>query len=288
LSDRISVIINTKDRREYLGITLSSLLGQTFQNWDLTLLDASSEPVINDERISRLLTIFRKYGHQVLYETDRSLGIPHTYQRGLEISRNNLLIRMEDDVWMEPEMIERAYEVINSNEKVGAVGFMTPNWQFHQRQPPPKILRNGFVMRSSNLVPNLGLIHEPIDQQELVISEDIIWDVCTIHAGSLFRRSAAERVGGFATHFSPTGHREETLFYCRLWFTGWELKVRSTSRLWHFESSIGGSRPEGAHSQNRQNNRRSDESKFQGELRALIASYPDKVPLVFDEAATNF
>jgi hypothetical protein len=135
----------------------------------------------------------------------------------------------------------------------------------------------------SNLCPHLGEIYEPTDQQEIIVSEDKIWNVCTIHGGSLYRKSAALKVGGFCTHFSPTGHREETLFYCRLYFAGYELKVRSSSRLWHFESIMGGSRPDGAHADTRQDARRSDESKFQQELLQMIKLLPERPVYLVDK-----
>jgi GT2 family glycosyltransferase len=264
MSERITVTINTKDRVEYLLITLSSLLSQTYQEWDLILCDASKQPVINDERVHRLLVVFKHYGHNVRYEVDSCIGIPQSYQRMMELAKTELVIRQEDDVWFEPEMIEQAYEVIQDKEQIAAVGFMTPNWGNQTlTRNSPDVLANGFRKVPSNLCPHLGEIYEPTDQQEIIVSEDKIWNVCTIHGGSLYRKSAALKVGGFCTHFSPTGHREETLFYCRLYFAGYELKVRSSSRLWHFESIMGGSRPDGAHADTRQDARRSDESKFQ-------------------------
>jgi GT2 family glycosyltransferase len=283
---RITVCINTKDRLEYLLITLSSLLSQTYQAWDLIIMDASREPVINDERVTRLLVVMKKYGHSVVYETDSSIGIPGSYQRMLEIATTELVIRQEDDIWMEPEMIERAHDVLcrPGGEKVGAVGFMTPNfaWKGHYVEPPA-VLRNGFKkVFEAATAPTLPWIWEPNDSQELVVKEDHIWLVCTLHGGSLYRRAAAEAVGGFCTHFSPTGHREETLFYTRMYLAGWNLAVRSTSRLWHFESTSGGSRPDGARSDSRLNARRSDEGKFQAELLALIEAHPERLLYYLD------
>ena len=284
MSERITVCINTKDRLEYLLMTLSSLLAQTYQNWDLIICDASAEPVINSEQLPRLLKVMKIYGHNVRYERDESIGIPHSYQRMMEMAETDLCIRQEDDIWMEPEMIQLAYDTIMLSDNCAAVGFMTPNFNgVSGATPAPDKLRNGFVKKTSSpLAPQLPFIYEAVDQQSIVVLEDKIWKVCTIHGGSLYRKSLAQKINGFCTEFSPVGHREETLFYLRLYMKGYDLFVRSTSRLWHFESTAGGSRPEGAHAESRQNMRRADESKFQGEFNALIEAHPDRPVYIID------
>jgi GT2 family glycosyltransferase len=280
--------VNTKDRKEYLLIALSSLLAQTYPDWDLFISDASADPVINDERVSRLLTVFKKYNHNVTYLTDQSAGIPATYQKMLEMSTTDWVVRQEDDVWFEPEMLERLVETMEKDDRCGAVAPCTPRFdQTGGTSTLPDKLRNGFVMVPSALAPNMGLIHEAVDQQHLITAEDRTYDVCTLHGGSLYRRKAALDAGGFCTHFSPVGHREETMFYLRVYFAGWNLKVRTVARLWHFESSFGGSRSKGAMSDERQNFRRADEQRFQLELQVLLRNYPDRVIDVFDSAPSN-
>lgn len=278
--NRITVCVNTKDRPSYLGIMLSSLLNQTYQNFDLILMDASKEPVINREEIARLLGTFKKYGHGVRYETDQSIGIPWSYQKMMDMAETEFIVRQEDDVWCEAEMLQMAMQVMEmeGGDKIGAVGFMTPNYTFNAPAiEPPEVLQNGF-QKNENAPTAQGLpfIYEPVDEQGIVVKGDKLWSVCTIHGGSLYRKEAAEQVDGFCTHFSPIGHREETLFYTRMYMAGWALYVRSTARLWHYESSKGGSRPDGAKGEKRVQARLSDESKFQAELVALIKEHPDR------------
>ena len=151
MTDRICIHINTKNRPTYLAVTLASVLGQTFQNWDLIIMDASNEPAVNDETVGRLLTTVRRYGHKVSYERDNSLGIAQTYQKMLELSDTPLCLRMEDDVWWEPEMLARLYEVMEARPEVAACGMMTPHYASSGLvDPTPEKLRNGFSYALSN------------------------------------------------------------------------------------------------------------------------------------------
>lgn len=291
MGQRITVCINTKSRPDFLLVTLSSLLAQTYQDWDLIICDASSEPVINLEPIEKLLRIFKKYGHNVRYEVDNNLGIPQTYEKMRQLAETELVIRQEDDIWMEPECIERAYEVLDplsfSNivklsewpnaKDIGAVAFMTPHYLVQSIVSAPEKLNNAFYkVEGHELVPNLPYALEPRDEQALLTTDDVVWEVCHLHGGSLFKQEAAEAVGGFCTHLSPVGHREETLFYARMFFAGWKLCVRSTARLWHFEATSGGSRPSGDRDPNRKACQCSDEGKFQAELQELMKANPDR------------
>jgi len=289
MNDRITFTINTKDRVEYLLITLSSLLSQTFQEWDLIISDASDDPVINREQVSRLLGIIKRYGHKVMYLRDSGSGIPQTYQKMMGTADTELIVRQEDDIWLEPECLQLLYDTIKEDDNCAAVGWMTPRFsQVGCRPTAPDRLANGFVMRPSHLAPNLGLIHEAVDEQQSIIYEDKTFEVCTIHGGSLYRKSFAEKVGGFCTHYSPVGHREETMFYLRLYFAGYNLKVRTSIKLWHFESTYGGSRSKGALSDERVSMQRSDEDRFQRELREMISQHPDRQIDIFTEPPVNY
>ena len=280
---RITFCINTRDRQEYLLITLSSLLSQTYQEWDLIIVDCSHVPCINNEAVSRLLTVTKRYGHDVHYEAEKVIGIPHSYEKMRKLSKTDFFVRQEDDIWMEPEMLERAVDVMMNDPELGAVGFMTPDYRitYGVSAPSQENFGTGFRWVTGHAdAPQLPRVLEPGDGQGNVILEDMIYYVCNLHGGALIRQEAAEQVGGFCTHLTPTGHREETLFYGRLFFAGWNLAVRSTSRLWHFESTLGGSRPSGVNDPQRKLNRRSDEAQFQGEFEQLITQHPDR-PLVY-------
>ena len=161
------------------------------------------------------------------------------------------------------------------DDKIAAVGAFTPKWNGTKGDGKPEELANGFRWAKASTF-NQQYAWVPDDQQEWVINSERTYDVTVIHAGSLFRREALQAVGGYATSFSPAGHREETDLYCRLYFAGYRLLVCSGARMWHFAASRGGSRPDGADDSNRRAMVKSDEIMFQARLTGWMEKHPDK------------
>ncbi len=267
---------------------ISSWLGQTEQYWDVIIADNSWPSTVNQEAIHRLLAIVKRHGHSVRLIIGCGGGIPQTYQAMMEASETELNVRMEDDVWMLPEMLGHLRDAIESDPKIAAAAPMTPNWKHSTvvaSAEAPNGLENGFIKTSSSLAPELGQIWEAVDGQQVIANSDgKIYNVSVIHAGSLYRKSALEAIGGFATHFSPVGHREESMTYSKLYLAGYRLVVVGSARLWHFEANMGGSRERGAKDPIRDNHRMADEALFQREIRALAAKHPDR-PLKFLKSA---
>ena len=165
---------------------------------------------------------------------------------------------------------------------------MTPNWSYSKITKAPDELKNGFIKIPSSINPSIGEIYEPVDQQQVIMVTDKVYRVCVLHAGSLYRREAALKIGGFCNDIISTiGHREESLFYTKLYMSGWDLAVYPRARLWHFESSMGGSRIKGVDDPDRNAARANDEFKFKKELIRLQEKHPDRPITVLDYAATN-
>ena len=284
MAERISMCVLTRDRSHHLAMCLASLLGQTDLDWDLWLIDASEEPVANNEAIQHVLGIIRRYGHQVHYRRDEECrGIPQSYQMAMLESPTDLCFRQEDDVIMEPEMLGKLRAAIEGNENAAAASMSCPHWQTGKRIKPVEKLANGFVTTTSPYVP--GQILEPVDQQQAIMDSAVIYKVCTLHGMALYRRSAVEAVGGWATHLTPTGHREESLVFTKLHLAGYDLLVDMQARQWHCEAAMGGSRPQGASDPGREANRSKDEAVFQKELREWIDAHPERLLTYLDSPA---
>ena len=296
-AERISVVVTTRDRPVYLSATISSLLAQTIvQDIDLHVVDGSLPAVLGNsypvpevpECISRLMGVFTAYGGRFFYHpVPGDAGIPKAYQRGHTESKTELVYRTEDDVFLEPECLERLRtSLANAGDKVAAIAPMTPNYN-----EPRSIhhvvdgnLRNGFQIGTLPDLPEFGSIGlNPFDDQSKWCLPGPVYDVCHIHGGCLYRKSVLDQVcGGWAVEYTRTGHREETVIYVRLHFAGWRLLVDSSARLVHFESNKGGSRPMGRDHESRLKDRKSDEQRFQRELQKLILCNPQVDLPIYD------
>jgi glycosyltransferase involved in cell wall biosynthesis len=120
----IDVLIPTCGRKTGLAVVLTSLLGQTFVDFDVVISDQTpdDEDYLESIEIRTLIAALRWRGHRV--ETHR-----HLPRRGMAEQRAFLLSRsrahyvhfVDDDVLLEPDTLERMLAVIRE-EQCGFVG----------------------------------------------------------------------------------------------------------------------------------------------------------------------
>lgn len=124
MNSRVSVVIPTKNRANYLSSAIQSVLDQTFENSEILIIDAAStdntgEVVSNfdDERIR--------------YIRERKDRGPSTSRNiGIENSTGKFVAFLDDDdLWM-PSKLEKQLDLINQNSDVGVVS--TGAWMFNE------------------------------------------------------------------------------------------------------------------------------------------------------------
>ncbi len=123
MSPTVEVLIPTAGRKTGLAVVLTSLFGQTYREFDLVISDqGDDEGMLDSEEIQTLIRAFRYRGRRVRC-------FRHLPRRGLAEHRDFLLGQssadyvhfLDDDVLLEPEVMERMLKVIQE-EKIGFVG----------------------------------------------------------------------------------------------------------------------------------------------------------------------
>jgi glycosyltransferase involved in cell wall biosynthesis len=93
-SPRISIILPTYNRAEYIIETIESIRNQTYPNWKLLVMDDGSED--NTEALIMQMKDERIQWHK----TKKKLGITGTRNEGLKIADGELIAFMDsDDLW---------------------------------------------------------------------------------------------------------------------------------------------------------------------------------------------
>lgn len=120
----VDILIPTYRRKTGLAITLTSLLGQSFTDFDVIVSDQSEEDdtYLDSIEISTLARALRWHGHEVRL-------LRHLPRRGMAEQRNFLLAQscapyahfLDDDVLLDPPVLERMLRVIQA-EQCGFVG----------------------------------------------------------------------------------------------------------------------------------------------------------------------
>ncbi|MHB0937158.1 MAG: glycosyltransferase [Armatimonadota bacterium] len=115
---RTSVIICTKDRQDDLRAALRSLAAQTLPPDDVLVVDAGSEPALDDALIRELRAAYR------LRQLRTAPGLTKQRNLGIRESTGDIIVFFDDDVVLEPEYLRQVVAVFagDAEGKIGAVG----------------------------------------------------------------------------------------------------------------------------------------------------------------------
>ena len=106
---KVSVIIPFFSHKEWLNVSLESVFAQTFQDFEVILVNDGS-----DEDISGLI---KQYGDRIIYRKQQNKGPGAARNLGIKISKGKYIaFEDSDDIWL-PDKLERQ---INFMEKCGA------------------------------------------------------------------------------------------------------------------------------------------------------------------------
>ena len=121
---RVDVLIPTCGRKTGLAIVLTSLLGQTFTDFNVVVSDQTSEDeaYLEDAEIVTLIQALRRRGHGVTLKRNLPRrGLAQQRQLLLDQSEAPYVHFLDDDVLLDPPVLQRMLDTIE-REGVGFVG----------------------------------------------------------------------------------------------------------------------------------------------------------------------
>lgn len=102
---------------KYLDKAISSILNQTFQDFEFVIInDASSDR--SDEVVQKYLTDKRI----VYVKTRERKGIVYNLNKGIAIAKADMIARMDGDDISEPQRLEVQYQFLQGNPNVALIG----------------------------------------------------------------------------------------------------------------------------------------------------------------------
>ncbi len=187
---RVSVLMPVYNTRpDHLREAVSSILAQTFTDFELIVLnDGSDEPGLEE--------VVRSFGDvRVIYaENERNLGISRSRNRLMDMAGGEYFAVMDHDDVSLPERLEKQVAFLDSHPEVGVLGCQ-------------------FSTMGRSGVSSLPLDDVAIKQSLMIHCGDMC------HPATMLRRSVLERHGiRYEEMFSPA---EDHALFCRLVpFTG--------------------------------------------------------------------
>jgi glycosyltransferase involved in cell wall biosynthesis len=114
----LSVIICTHNPRpHYLGRVLEALKAQTLSKdqWEMLLIDSASDELIADR-------VDLSWHPNAKHIREDAIGLTHARVRGINESRGNLLLFVDDDNLLDTDYVEQAVQIAAEYNHIGAFG----------------------------------------------------------------------------------------------------------------------------------------------------------------------
>lgn len=243
----VDILLPTCDRLSALIFTLSGVAAQSLTDLHVILADQSQEPVINSPVVQTLLRIIETRGGSYAYHHRLpSQGIAEQREFLLQQARADAVLYLDDDVWMEPWVVERLLATLQA-EQCGFIGAFPTGLSYRedirpQQQwvefwqgavAPEVVLPNSPAWERFHLHRAANLYHV---SQALPAGEfrryKVAWVACCI----LYDRSKLLQVGGFAFwERLPRYHSGEEVLVQNLLMRRWGGCAMMPSGTYHAE-----------------------------------------------------
>lgn len=240
MKDRITIHILTKDRHSELALLLDSLRYQTYQNFDILIVDdCSGTQIQNCYFILGLINRLKLEGHKIkLVRNDFSQGCCYGRNKCIEEDTfdNPLTLRLDDDVILEKDYIEKLVETIDSGYDM-ATGIV-PNLSYPEVKREVRFV--GDIMNEHKL-DNDGILIMNKDECGFDYIEDKIIPTHQFRTNCLYKSEINKKVR-YPINLSTVAFREEGFFSFSAIIDGYKLAVRTGAKCFHLQCPSGGNR----------------------------------------------
>ena len=113
----VSVGIPFYNAQQYLGYAIESVLSQTYENWELTLVDDGS----SDNSLD-IANSYAKNDSRIRVISDsKNMKLPYRLNQIIEESKGDFIARMDADDIMHPERFEKQLKFLETNKRYDLV-----------------------------------------------------------------------------------------------------------------------------------------------------------------------
>lgn len=265
---RVSIHVCTKDRHSEVYGLLVCLWQQSFNEWDLVLVDGSMpHPCwLSHDGCSKMVNQLRLEGHGVHLVRPELPGVIYARNKAIDEDpwpENELILRIDDDSLIDSQFLWYLTNAMIADKSLGAVGCIVPNFgqpEFMRQHPLGVFDRVDWDNEGNISLSDNGGYSYP---QEKGYRKDDFFDkincefisgdmgnyyVFTHHCRSSFliRRKALEDIKlcgkVYSDEYGLVGFREETDICLRMAYAGWKLAVMPELKCWHLRTQSGGCR----------------------------------------------
>lgn len=218
----VSVILPFLDAGRFLHEAFESVLAQTYDRWELWLIDDGCTDGSSDAARAFAAQWPEKV-HYLEHEGHRNLGVTSSRNVGLKHARGTYVALLDaDDVWL-PQKLEEQVRILEAHPEAAMVYGRSRYWYSWTGNPADVdrdyLAELGIEADTLIRAPKLLLLSYPLGTAPTPCPSDI-----------LLRRTLAERIGGFEESFQyPFQLYEDQAFLAKIYL---EHAVFVSTKCW--------------------------------------------------------
>lgn len=178
LTPKISVCIPSYNYAHYIGHCIKSVLAQTFEDWELIIVDNCSS-----DDTERVVTAFADPRIR-FYTNDHNLGLVRNWNRCVSLARGGFVaVLPADDLYL-PRMLDRSVAMLDAHPEVGFT-----HASFHRIDEHGEITETKRWWESDQVMPGLVALRR------------LVMGCYLTPASVVMRRECYRQVGGFDENY---------------------------------------------------------------------------------------
>lgn len=115
---KVSIVIPNYNRKEHLGILLPSILRQTFNDYEVIIIDDCSP---DTETVGYIKAAIKDHKHMRLIENDKNVGFVKTCNRGIKLANGDYICILTNDTEVASEFVEENVKIMDSDSSIGVL-----------------------------------------------------------------------------------------------------------------------------------------------------------------------
>ena len=241
--NKIAVLVNVKDRPTELSLLLQSLRTQSVQDFDVFILDDQSGTGLQHYHFMNCqIARLKIEDHKVfIMTTEFPHGVSKARQRIVDWARDmgkyEYFLRVDDDVCLEPDYIERLLKVIDQGYDL-ASGVTVP-------MAGPTFIRDPkFIGDTVNrvILDEQGNFIMNGDDCGMAYLDSVILPAHHFRSCALYKSEIHDKVNYTPTKLTAHGFREEEIFSFKLLLNGYKIGLDTGAINYHQLTPSGGER----------------------------------------------
>lgn len=264
----ITVEIPTKNRYfSTLPLTLVGVIQQTVLPDKIIITDDTDVPIDlrNVPTYKYIFGLFDIKGIDWKVNFGKKNGQVLSHQSALELSDTTYILRLDDDLVLNDNVIKTMLDTFDQRPDAGAVGVLI----HHTDRPILNLPANA----QGKIIPCIE--SQPVEWY--YHPDGTIKEVEHLYSAYMFRRDLGLQCGGYPMYLSPVGHHEETIFSHNIFRLGYKLLVNPKAVMYHFRNPEGGIR-----SYTNQKLWEDDHIKYYQQLREWSYKWKNELHVILD------